>query len=146
MLRDLRQNSIPHQLDLNDNMSMYYSIEARAPFLSNSIYDFISSLPKDFFFKRGRPKSLLRDAMEDYVPKEILNDFNKIGFYISFNEIFPKKDFSKLKKILLNSNLLKEILNLDELNKLLKKKNIKHSESKFLFAAVNVAILGESYQ
>ena len=36
--------------------------------------------------------------------------------------------------------------NLDELSKLLKKTNIKHSESKFLFAAVNVAILGESYQ
>ena len=146
MLRDLRQNSIPHQLDLTDNMSMYYSIEARAPFLSNSIYDFISTLPKDFFFRGGRPKSLLRDAMEDYVPKTILNDFNKIGFYISFSEIFPKKVYSKLKKMILNSNLLKDILNLDELNKLFKKKNLKHSESKFLFAAVNVAILGESYQ
>ena len=48
--------------------------------------------------------------------------------------------------MILNSNLLKDILNLDELNKLFKKKNLKHSESKFLFAAVNVAILGESYQ
>ena len=146
MIRDLRQNSIPHQLDLNDNMAMYYSIEARCPFLSNSIYDFISTLPKDYFFRGGRPKSLLRDAMQDYVPKKILNDFNKIGFYISPHEIFSKRDFSKLEKIILNSNILKNILNFKALKKLFKKKYIKHSESKFLFAAINIAILGESYQ
>ena len=101
---------------------MFYSIEARSPFLSSRIFDFLSSLPKEYFFKDGRPKSLLRDAMRDYAPKSILNNFNKIGFYISFNEIFSKNDKKNLKKKIINSDILKEILNINEIKNLLEKK------------------------
>ena len=44
-----------------------------------------------------------------------------------------------------NSNLLKKILNMNEVKKLIKNKNVKHSEAKFLFSAANIAILGDMY-
>ena len=145
LMQDIRQNSLPHQLDMLDSVPMFYSIEGRSPFLSHKIFDFVSTLPKDYFFNKGRPKALLRDAMRDYLPQSILNNFNKVGFYISYKEIFSKADRKKLKKIILNSNLLKKLLNMNEVKILLDKDNIKHSESKFLFSAVNIAILGGAY-
>ena len=145
LMQDIRQNSLPHQLDMLDSVPMFYSIEGRSPFLSHKIFDFVSTLPKDYFFNKGRPKALLRDAMRDYLPQSILNNFNKVGFYISYKEIFSKADRKKLKKIILNSNLLKKLLNMNEVKILLDKENIKHSESKFLFSAVNIAILGGAY-
>ncbi len=145
MLQDIRQNSLIHQLDMLDSIPMFYSIEGRSPFLSSDIFDFINTLPKEYFFNKGRSKSLLRDAMQDYIPKSICGNLKKIGFYISFNEIFSKKEKSNIYKMITNSNFLKKILNMKEIIKLFKKKNVKHSEAKFLFSAVNLAILGNMY-
>ena len=68
-------------------------------------FDGLNQIAKDWgnqsnLFGIEQRLEIIQSGSEDYVPKEILNDFNKIGFYISFNEIFPKKDFSKLKFII----------------------------------------------
>ena len=47
--------------------------------------------------------------------------------------------------MIVNSNLLKSILNMKEVKKLMRKKTMKHSEAKFLFSATNMAILGGMY-
>ena len=51
----------------------------------------------------------------------------------------------KIHLIPANKNYKEKILNINEVKHLLEKKKIKHSESKFLFAIVNIAILGEIY-
>ena len=145
ILQDVRQNSLRHQLDSLDSIAMFYSIEGRSPFLSSDIFNFLTSLPRDYFFNKCRPKSLLRDALKDYIPKSIFNNLKKVGFYISFKEIFSKKEKRNLYKMITNSNLLKNILNMKEVKKLMKRKNMKHSEAKFLFSAANMAILGDIY-
>ena len=78
--------------------------------------------------------------------KLITKNFNKIGFYCSFSEIFNKdKDKAKIKKIILKSDVLKQMIKIKEVTNLINQKQIEHSESKFLFSVVNIAILEELY-
>ena len=140
LIQDIKHNSLPAQLDMADSVSMYYSIEARSPFLSHELLDYVFSLPEDFLYKYGKSKSILRKAAENVIPSSVLNNNEKIGFYISFREIF-NNDLKSIKKIITNSAILKDILNFKNILKLLDKKNIKHSESKFLFSILNIALL-----
>ena len=54
-------------------------------------------------------------------------------------------DKEKIKEIILKSDVLKQMVKIKEVTSLLKQKQIKHSESKFLFSVVNIAILEELY-
>ena len=140
ILNDIKHYALPSQLEYADNISMYYSLEARSPFLSRDILNFSNSLPDTFFFKKGYPKALLRDAMKPILLKKIIYNLNKVGFYISFFDIFGK-EISKIKQIINNSKILKKIIKQDEIKILLEKKKIQHSESKFLFSLLNIAMI-----
>lgn len=140
ILNDIKHYALPSQLEYADNISMYYSLEARSPFLSRDILNFSNSLPDTFFFNKGYPKSLLRDAMKPILSKKITYNLNKVGFYISFFDFFGK-EIGKIKKIIDNSKILKKIIKKNEIEILLKKKHILHSESKFLFSLLNVAMI-----
>ena len=61
-------------------------------------------------------------------------------FYISFYDFFGK-EIDKIKKILSQSEILKKIIKKDTIKILLQKKQIQHSESKFLFSLLNVAMI-----
>ncbi len=56
-----------------DKMSMAMSIEARAPFEDHALVDFGLSLPLDYKLRGGGFKTILKDAVRDLVPAEILN-------------------------------------------------------------------------
>ena len=99
-----------------------------------------NSFPDTFFFKNGYPKAVLREAMKSIMPKKIIKNLNKVGFYISFL-IFLKKEVIEIKKIINNSEILKKIIKKDKIQSLLKKNEIQHSESKFLFSLLNIAII-----
>ena len=59
---------------------MAYSRELRLPFLDRRVADFAFSLPAAFLYQKGVTKRVLRDAMRDRVPAEILAPRAKIGF------------------------------------------------------------------
>ena len=63
----------------SDAMSMAHSLEIRVPFLDNQLVDYLISLPAGVKFEPSRPKSLLLDATEDLIPREIW-DRPKMGF------------------------------------------------------------------
>ena len=140
IINDIKHYSLPSQLEYADNISMYYSLEARSPFLSKDIFKFSNSLPDTFFFKKGYPKAILRDAMKPIMSKKITCNLNKVGFYISFFDFFGK-EINKIKKIINNSKILKKIIKKDKIKLLLEKKQIQHSESKFLFSLLNIAMI-----
>ena len=140
ILNDIKHYSLPAQLEWADNISMYYSLEARSPFLSKDMLDFSNSLPDTFFFEKGYPKAILRDAMKPIISKKIISNLNKVGFYISFFDLFGK-EIKKIKKMINNSKILKKIIKKDEIKILLEKKQIQHSESKFLFSLLNIAMI-----
>ena len=140
IINDIKHYSLPSQLEYADNISMYYSLEARSPFLSRDIIKLSNSLPDTYFFKNGYPKALLREAMKPILPEKIIQNLNKVGFYISFFDFFGK-EIKQIKKIINNSKILKKIIEKNKIKELLSKKQVQHSESKFLFSLLNIAII-----
>lgn len=67
-----------------DRASMAYSVEVRSPFLDYRVVEYARSLPVHFRYKGNVRKRILRDILEDYIPKEIFNQPKK-GFSIPLN-------------------------------------------------------------
>ncbi len=59
-------------LDRMDRTSMCSGLEARVPFADVRIVEFLYNVPWKYKCKNNVEKSLLRDAMSDYLPPEIL--------------------------------------------------------------------------
>jgi asparagine synthase (glutamine-hydrolysing) len=62
-----------------DQMSMAASIESRVPFLDHELAQFVSSLPDRMKLRGATTKWILRQAMRDKLPAEILSR-KKMGF------------------------------------------------------------------
>lgn len=70
-----------------DRFSMANSVEARVPFLSPDLVDYVYSLPLDFKWDRGITKRVMRQGLKDVVPSWIL-DRPKKGFGAPVDEWF----------------------------------------------------------
>jgi asparagine synthase (glutamine-hydrolysing) len=71
---------MPALLRYADRNSMAHSREVRLPFLDRRIAELAFSLPADFLYRGGVQKRVLRDAVADKVPAEILTPRDKVGF------------------------------------------------------------------
>ena len=60
-------------LDRKDRMSMYHGLEVRVPFCDYRIAEYMYSVPWSFKDWQGREKGLLRYAMRDLLPEQVLN-------------------------------------------------------------------------
>ena len=60
-------------LERKDRMSMYHGLEVRVPFCDYRIAEYLYSVPWAFKDHMGKEKGLLRYAMADYLPDEVLN-------------------------------------------------------------------------
>ncbi len=59
-------------LDRMDRTSMASGLEARVPFADPRILDYVFNVPWEYKYSEGCEKKLLREAMKDYVPHEIM--------------------------------------------------------------------------
>jgi asparagine synthase (glutamine-hydrolysing) len=66
-----------------DQMSMAASIESRVPFLDHRLVEFAATLPADRKLSGFSTKRILREAVRDVLPREIL-DRPKMGFPVPF--------------------------------------------------------------
>ena len=87
MYIDLK-NHLQSLLHLEDRTSMAASLESRLPLLDYRIVEYATSQSAESRFSGGKPKSLLRQAVSDYVPPEILNRKDKMGFPVPIFEWF----------------------------------------------------------
>jgi asparagine synthase (glutamine-hydrolysing) len=76
-----------------DRNSMAHSREVRLPFLNHELVEFIFSLPSSFKIKNGFTKWILRQSMDNILPKEIAWQKDKIGYEP------PQKKWMQNKKI-----------------------------------------------
>ncbi len=88
-----------------DRASMAVSLEVRAPFLDPRIAQFAARLPLEYKLKGSRGKYVLKRAMKDLLPKNILHRPKK-GFGIPIAE-WLKTRLNPLMHDLLDSNRLK---------------------------------------
>ena len=68
-----------------DRMTMANSIEARAPFLDHELVELVSGIPSRFKMSQNGTKYILRKAVKDLVPSEILNR-KKQGFGVPIGQ------------------------------------------------------------
>jgi asparagine synthase (glutamine-hydrolysing) len=64
---------------------MAHSVEVRPPFLDHRLAEFACSLPGRFKIKAGRVKNILKDAVADLLPSELIAR-PKEGFIMPINE------------------------------------------------------------
>lgn len=77
---DMKYSLSSHHVFRDDLSAMKYSVEFRYPYLSNSLINYVASLPEHIRFNGIQNKPLLRKTAEKYLPESVLN--------------MPKKGFS----------------------------------------------------
>ena len=80
LLREAFFTSLPQLLRYGDRNSMAHSREVRLPFLDRRVAELALSLPPGFLLAGGVTKRVLRDAVRDLVPAEVLDRRDKVGF------------------------------------------------------------------
>lgn len=78
-LADFSVKMVDDFLFVDDRMSMAHSVESRVPFLDNVLVDFAFTIPSNLKLKDPNGKYILKMAMKDLLPKEVLKK-KKLGF------------------------------------------------------------------
>lgn len=98
---------LPALLHVEDRMSMAHGLESRVPFLDHELVEFAATIPANVKFKNGNMKYILRHAMGKYVPDEVMNRKDKMGFPTPFN-LWAKTDANEFICDILSSQKAKE--------------------------------------
>ena len=139
LVRDLMRMSLPSQIYPLDNVSMYNGLENRSPYLSGDLLKIIFQVPTKYFIQNGYNKYILRDILKNIIPKQIVNDRNKIGFFMGIDYIFSTKS-KVFKNIIFSNSIINKLINKNEVLKLILKENKNNQESHFLFGLLNVVL------
>jgi asparagine synthase (glutamine-hydrolysing) len=102
-----------------DQMSMAASIESRVPFLDHRLVEFAMRIPSRLKVRYASGKYLLRRAMEDRLPSEVLHR-SKMGFSTPVKPWLRYQLFDRVAKILTDGRLAeRRILNVNFVRDLL---------------------------
>ena len=106
-------------LDRKDRMSMYNALEVRVPFCDYRIAEYLYSVPWEYKDYKSYEKGLLREAMRDILPEEVLWR-KKSPYPKTHNPEYLKLVSDMLSKIIENpSSKIFEFIKKEELQKLL---------------------------
>lgn len=105
-LLDHFEYKLEHLLKWEDRNSMWFSLEARVPFLDHRLVEKTLALPGDQVIHHGMTKYILRQAMQGVLPEKIRQRRDKIGFDTPQDEWFRVPPFQKFIKELLESESL----------------------------------------
>lgn len=86
---------LEHLLKWEDRNSMYFSLEARVPFLDHNLVERTLSLPEERIINSGSTKHILRQAMKNTLPEPIRTRVDKMGFDSPKDEWFRTTKFQK---------------------------------------------------
>ncbi len=87
---DMKYSLSSHHVFRDDLSAMKYSVEFRYPYLSNSLIDYVSSLPDNIRFNGTQNKPLLRKTAAKYLPQRVLN-MPKKGFSFPVNHFIKNE-------------------------------------------------------
>ncbi|MDD2696643.1 MAG: asparagine synthase (glutamine-hydrolyzing) [Candidatus Pacebacteria bacterium] len=99
---------LPALLHVEDRTSMAVSLESRVPLLDHRILELSTKIPPTMKFKGGEAKHILKAAVKDFIPKEILERKEKIGFAVPLSEWYRKKEVKTFLRAVLLSKKARE--------------------------------------
>ena len=102
-LLDHFEYKLEHLLKWEDRNSMWFSIEARVPFLDYRLVEKTLATSGDMMIKNGMTKYLLRESLKGVLPENIRMRRDKVGFATPQNEWFRSNQWSKLINDILDS-------------------------------------------
>ena len=106
-------------LDRKDRMSMYSGLEVRVPFCDRRIAEYLYNVKWEYKDYNGREKGLLREAMKEWLPEEVLWR-KKSPYPKTHNPAFLEAVTAKLRSILdEDGEVLTQLVKRSELEKLL---------------------------
>lgn len=113
---------LEHLLKWEDRNSMYFSLEARIPFLDYRLVEKMLATSSENIIQSGITKYILRDALKGTLPEKIRTRRDKIGFETPEAEWFREPTFQKIVDDLLNSEQMKnrKIIDTNKAKKLYK--------------------------
>ena len=119
------KTSLRSLLKWEDKDSMRFSIESRVPFLDYRLVEFAFSLPYSYKIKNFQTKYIFRKAINEYIPKEIIERKDKIGFATPENDWFKSKEFTDFVEKIIESKSFKDrkYWNYIEVRKMVDQKN-----------------------
>lgn len=106
-------------LEKVDKATMLASVEARVPFLDNDLTDYVLALPSYMKLRKGTKKYLLKQALKDVLPAEILHG-KKRGFDVPYKQ-WLRKDLYEYAREVFSQDSLSYLFNNDMLLRLLDK-------------------------
>lgn len=96
---------LPALLQVEDRVSMHASIESRVPILDRRIVELVAQMPPSLKFCGGKTKYILKKVAEKYVPSQIINRKDKMGFPVPLNIWWKEK---RLKEFVADTLLSKK--------------------------------------
>ena len=89
--------TLPGLLQVEDRASMHSSLESRVPLLSPEILRLAASIPPTIKFKDGCLKYIFRESVKHFLPPQILDRKDKMGFPVPLSDWLrrgPVHDFA----------------------------------------------------
>ena len=95
---------LEHLLKWEDRNSMWFSLEARVPFLDYRLVERVLATQSDWIIRKGETKYILREAMKNILPAKIQARRDKTGFDMPQDEWFRTGQWQEIiNDILLSS-------------------------------------------
>ena len=99
---------LEHLLKWEDRNAMWFSLEARVPFLDYRLVESVLSLQGSDIIRNGMTKHILREAMKGSLPEAIRMRQDKMGFGTPQDEWFRQPVFQHYIRDILNAGSLNE--------------------------------------
>jgi asparagine synthase (glutamine-hydrolysing) len=144
MMNEMFHESVPVILHEDDLNAMYYSIENRSPFLDRDLFELCYTIPTRHLIQNGYNKSILRDAVRGIAPDCVTGERRKVGFNAPVEAFLDLDDLGVRDELLADSPVF-DMIKRDKITRLIDKRNLPNSESKFLFYFVNAKMFLEQY-
>jgi asparagine synthase (glutamine-hydrolysing) len=97
ILRDDLTGYLPGLLQIEDRLSMAWSVESRVPLLDDAVIELAASMHSRWKVRDGVTKRVLRDAVHDLLPQKVLERRDKRGIPTPFGIWIrgPLKDYAQ---------------------------------------------------
>ena len=123
-------------LTRTDKMSMAASIEARVPFLDYKLIEFMLQVPMKWKYHKKQTKYILKKIAETFLPHEVIYR-KKVGFASPITRWFKNGTYFKsYLQDSLRTHSLKEMINIKEVDRMLKQNEHKNKNYAYQLWAI----------
>ena len=126
---------------------MATSVELRVPLLDFRVLEFAASLPSHFKVRGWETKRILKAALEDSIPKEIINR-KKTGFPVPYKKWLCSKDMTDFitDTTLVKNTSFSSYFRMDKVRDLLEAHKRSEAYSKEIFCLLVLGLWSQAFK